>query len=484
MKRGCLSLAVVCLTLAACVSVDPYGLPPVVRHLQQDGEIGGCARLFQASDDLIETAATRDAQAPRVAGFPYLRVDRLLSALAPAATDSPVRAREWVEALMALDDTARRVELRNAGGPFAAEADRLAHCRELLSVADQANWPSLVTAARVPDDYSLTRRALGLYPLTRYAFAVGIRRWQQETVDVFTAFAEADPFVGQRRSYVIAAAPHRLPKLRAGLALGLPAVAPPALEQRIARHAPIYAIETASDDDLPGALVWRRDSDRLQVGVATDRPTVYLRTGHAWLGGRWRLQLTYAVWFAARPARGAYDLLAGRLDGLLWRATLDDDGEALVYDTIHPCGCYHLFFPTARVRSRALPPSVDEGPFLPRAMPLASVGGQIVLKLAAGSHYLQAVAVESDGGAAGVPLTVADDDDLRSLPLPEGGSRSVYGDDGLIAGSERLERWVFWPMGISSAGQMRQWGRHATAFVGRRHFDDPYLLDRYFEGIP
>jgi hypothetical protein len=28
---------------------------------------------------------------------------------------------------------------------------------------------------------------------------------------------------------------------------------------------------------------------------------------------------------------------------------------------------------------------------------------------------------------------------------------------------------------------MRQWGRHATAFVGRRHFDDPRLVERYFE---
>jgi len=35
-------------------------------------------------------------------------------------------------------------------------------------------------------------------------------------------------------------------------------------------------------------------------------------------------------------------------------------------------------------------------------------------------------------------------------------------------------------MGIESAGQLRQWGRHATAFVGRRHFDDPMLLDSYF----
>ena len=40
---------------------------------------------------------------------------------------------------------------------------------------------------------------------------------------------------------------------------------------------------------------------------------------------------------------------------------------------------------------------------------------------------------------------------------------------------------LFWPMGITSAGQMRQWGRHATAFVGRRHFDDARLLDQYFE---
>jgi hypothetical protein len=27
---------------------------------------------------------------------------------------------------------------------------------------------------------------------------------------------------------------------------------------------------------------------------------------------------------------------------------------------------------------------------------------------------------------------------------------------------------------------MRQWGHHPTAFVGRRHFDDPYLIDRLF----
>jgi hypothetical protein len=50
-----------------------------------------------------------------------------------------------------------------------------------------------------------------------------------------------------------------------------------------------------------------------------------------------------------------------------------------------------------------------------------------------------------------------------------------------VPGTERGERWLFWPMGIREPGAMRQWGRHATAFVGRRHFDDPGLLARYFE---
>jgi hypothetical protein len=36
-------------------------------------------------------------------------------------------------------------------------------------------------------------------------------------------------------------------------------------------------------------------------------------------------------------------------------------------------------------------------------------------------------------------------------------------------------------MGIASPGAMRQWGRHATAFIGRRHFDDPRLFDQRFE---
>jgi hypothetical protein len=90
-----------------------------------------------------------------------------------------------------------------------------------------------------------------------------------------------------------------------------------------------------------------------------------------------------------------------------------------------------------------------------------------------------------DTPAGAIAYSLRDDNELRALPWPNEAApratRSAYGTDGLIAGSERLERLFFWPMGIASAGQMRQWGHHATAFVGRRHFDDPDLFDRYFE---
>ncbi|HEX9646503.1 MAG TPA: hypothetical protein VGB88_03330, partial [Alphaproteobacteria bacterium] len=81
--------------------------------------------------------------------------------------------------------------------------------------------------------------------------------------------------------------------------------------------------------------------------------------------------------------------------------------------------------------------------------------------------------------AAGYRLVPAEE--LRSLAAPGGGRRSLYRPDGLVAGSERLERFLLWPMGIASAGAMRQFGTHATAFVGRRHFDDPRLFDDAFE---
>ena len=58
--------------------------------------------------------------------------------------------------------------------------------------------------------------------------------------------------------------------------------------------------------------------------------------------------------------------------------------------------------------------------------------------------------------------------------------KSAFLPSGLISGTERGERFLFWPMGIANPGAMRQWGTHATAFVGIRHFDDADLIDKRF----
>lgn len=478
-------LALASLTLAGCAALDPYAQAPVAQRLQREDALGDCARLFRANDTLIDAAGTRDALAPRVAGFPYLRVDRALATLADAADAGPSLARQWYTALALLDDDSRRIELRNAGSDDIAVVAPLGVCRRLLAHADQEEAASLREAAQVPDDYSNAMRVWGLYPLTRHAFAAGVRGWQRATLKEFAAQAVADPASHRRVRYAATEQMVALPTLMGSSLLGLPTFPPSTLKRLIVRHAPHFEIETASDDDRPGALVWQHDATGwLSIAVAPERPVLYVRTGHTYFGGRWLLQLIYTLWFPARPPAHAYDVLAGRLDGLLWRVTLADDGKPLVYDTIHPCGCYHLFIPTEWVRPRPQPETVDEGLFAPQTLRSPVANERVVLRLAAVTHYLQQVAVASARHEDALALALRDDDELRALPLPDGGTRSAFAADGLIVGSERLERFYFWPMGVASAGQMRQWGRHATAFVGRRHFDDPLLIDRYFERLP
>ena len=183
------------------------------------------------------------------------------------------------------------------------------------------------------------------------------------------------------------------------------------------------------------------------------------------------------------------DLLAGQFDGLIWRVTVGTDGAPLVYDSIHPCGCYHLFFPTEAVRAKLRPAreadALDETMFSPQSLPRMRAGESLALHIESGTHYLRRVTHEGSAERR-LSYEFAEDDALRSLSVPEpvpgaAARKSVFGPDGLLPGSERGERLLFWPMGVRSAGAMRQWGRHATAFVGERHFDDPNLINSYFE---
>ena len=191
------------------------------------------------------------------------------------------------------------------------------------------------------------------------------------------------------------------------------------------------------------------------------------------------LQLVYTIWFPERPPQSDGDILAGRLDGITWRVTLAPDGAPLLYDTIHPCGCYHLFFPTPRAQALPAPEGWRSGCSRRsrcRASPRPSV--RCCASRAARTTSSASAVVRGSDSLARYELRPYGE--LRSLLRLDGGRASIFGADGLVPGSERPERCLFWPMGIASAGAMRQWGRHATAFVGRRHFDDADLLEKRF----
>lgn len=492
--RQALVLVLLALGAGGCATVDVYRVDPAAARLATDigdGE-ARCARLFAAVDAIVDEAGVRDARAQRVPGFPYLRSDRLLAELARRAADGP-GFDAWLRMAAREDGQARAIELANL--PPAARArlpeipveKAMSECRLRLAGADLAAARSrerLRAAAQVPPDYRSWKRVLGLYPLTRIPFAYGVRRWQAQTEAVFNTPPEALPRRGRLVRYApghprpseaevarLLAQPRRDP-------FGLPDWSDAERETLFRAFAPEFVVDEASHDDRVGALQYDAD-DALRVDFF--RPVVYRRVSFARFAERWLPQFVYSLWFPARTPESVGDILAGRFDGLTWRVTVGPDGRPLAYDSMHNCGCYHLFIPTAAARARPQPESLDETLFAPQALPRLGAADRLALRLEAGTHYLQRVLV-NDAAEHGVrPYAFADDDELRSLPLAAGGRRSAFGPDGIVPGSERGERFLFWPMGIANPGAMRQWGRHATAFVGMRHFDDPDLFEKYFE---
>jgi hypothetical protein len=449
---------------------------------------------------VVQRAGVRDGGAARIAGFPYLRADRLLASF----TEQPLSDAQfdaWLQRLRDMDRKARSLEIANLPRPQraelqAAQADLVQHhggldaaldgCGTALAERDRAaaqRRETLLRAARVPDDYDQWKRIVGLYLLTRIPFASGVRNYQREVEMAFATPLDALPLRGWLTAYVPPPGePLSMEQSAAILEraydepLGIPDPRGADLERLFQTHAPIWLLDQRGGDDRIGRVALADDG---AVYVDTSAPAVYRRIAHTRYGERILLQLVYTVWLPARPRPSSFDLLGGHLDAVVWRVTLAPDGMPLVYDSIHSCGCYHQFFPTPRAELLPQPDTLDETAFVPQRLPPVEPGQRIALRIEAGTHYLQRILLPASG-ADGKTTEWLDDDALRSLPVASDGRRSAFRPDGIVPGSERGERWLFWPMGVREPGAMRQWGRHATAFVGRRHFDEARLMQRYF----
>lgn len=492
--------------LASCAA-----LPPVPDAEAVSAADAACATLIDAFDAEVARAGTGDGGYARVAGYRTLRVDRLVASHAHEATNA-VRFGALVDAMRALDRDARAVELANLpadararldaasralppdAAPDGRLADRVDACAERVLARDLTGpharvW--IVAAATVPDSYRDSWRAAGLYPLTGFGLAAGVRLYEREAREAFArpAGAPRGTIVVHRPPDANVLTPASIRTTVASMVAAeplppLPRVEGTALDALFAAYAPVYAIDTAAPDDRPGRPL-RRDDGVPDVDAA--RAVVYTRLAWTRFDGALLPQLVYTIWFAQRAPRFAGDPLAGRLDGLVWRVTLDRDGAPLLFDTMHPCGCYHQFVPTARLVAKPAEPGVEEGALVVQTLPRLAVGARVRLHVESGTHSLwrvEPIAGAPVGGTAAEAYRLDRESALRSIPRADGGTASLYGPNGIVAGTERPERFALWISGIESPGAMRQWGRHATAFVGRRHFDDPFLIERYFARAP
>jgi hypothetical protein len=483
----------VLLSLAGCAGFSRFE----ARHLASELPLRDCAEWYGAIDSAVDAAGVRDGQSARVNGFPYLRVDRFSASLAEMARSRESAMHALVERLVALDLEARTHELVNlpparlkaAGSGFgapdlASSIDQTRRCGRLLSRSDLETPDvrnALLQNLRVPDDYLTAYRVAGLYWLSRIPFREGVERHMDDTRVAFerdlesTAQGTVVRYSPVSRPRTTAEQVRRILERSADNSLQVPEPAGEELDLLFRLYAPSFEVETTGDFDRPGALRWRWGS---VPEVDSADPAVYRQVAHTRYQGTNLLQLVYTLWFPERPAQTPNDLLSGLLDGVVFRVTLAPDGTPLLYDTMHACGCYHMFFTTPRAVPRPAPEGEREWAFLPQKLRSLRPDDRVVLRIATRTHYVDRVYRDQDDSLTRYELRPYGD--LRSMRRMPGGAQSVFGPDGVIAGTERAERFLFWPMGIANAGAMRQWGRHATAFIGRRHFDDADLLERRF----
>ncbi|MGH8517465.1 MAG: hypothetical protein ACREUE_08400 [Panacagrimonas sp.] len=459
-----------CSLIAGCSTMSLGQRPPLPNGEQ-------CLALYAKVDAQIEAAGVRDAGYHRIPGFPYLRSDRYSASFAREIPNNDAFW-EWVGYLRANEDEAREVELINLklGGEQAwAVLNDMRSCGGWLrswELDDPAFRQKMIDAVRFPDDYSTTQRVLGMYPLAVPFLEQDLSEFRASVESDFAAPLAAPAAPGELLLWKAQANPN--PEYAAGTIdlrskprdlLGRPGMVWSEIVHLAHTHAPALWIESTGDHDRPGMPVITAQGPQ----VDSARPVLYYLTGLTRFGGRSLLQISYFAWFSGDDKSGA-------LDGLIWRITLDEQGRPLVHDTIHASGGAHYAFPAQPLQRRE--PESDSILFPQKE---GAPAGAIAVRVRGGPHTVtRVVPVAQAGSTPAREYELRSYEELLMLPDPAGGTRSLFGPEGFIAGSRRSENFWRWPSGVRHPGAVRQWGHHPTALVGRAHFDDPFLFEQAF----
>lgn len=472
------------LLTAGCGTLQTAGIP---WEADRPAE---CRALFERLDAAVLEKGVLDAAEAPVAGFPYLRANRFAASLAVKLPDAGAET-AWVEWMRQSDLAARKKEIGNLPDDAvsrlaAGRGDlfmRTGTCSKELYDYDRAKpdfFDVLKPRVEVPDEYSNLLRLLGLYPLVtipEYKITEGVRERFRSWYD---RPYEKLPVEGTLRLYRPAQGPGRdareVIEASRQNPLGIPRPSDDQARELAGRYAPVIIQDETASYDRVGRIAWKDD----ELIVDGGNPAVYYYLSHARVKGDVVLQINYVFWYPARAGNLAPSIEHGNLDGLTLRLSFDAEGRLFMIDLMNNCGCYHAFIPAGDRVDRTIQRYYPNDPFAPQWLPEIAAGQVPAVRILSGWHQVQRLlSIAPPPDAA--PYDLIPYETLESLPLADGRSASVFDNQGIAKGSERDERFVFFPTGIPSIGSMRQRGHHAITLSERTYFDEPGLFEYYFE---
>ena len=473
---------------AGCANLQQT--PSKVEINSQLARLDSCEKFYHALDESVLAENVRDVQTASIKGSRFLDVNRFLISYKDEVKQTD-KQNFWLEIAAGLNRQKRELEWANLSVStkntiqqrFLRQSSfekRLLSCsKEYLKRLTASEKSTLIQQAEVDDDYSTAMRVLGIYPLSSMMVKNKIDKQHAATRKIFNTPLSQLSIEGKLQRYVPDYNSLTFDgSIKRENALGIPFIPTTVLNELFERYAPVLEINETSDADKIGKIAL---NDSNSPFVNTNQPAVYTLLSYTRFNDKTLAQLNYVFWFPERPAEKSMDIYAGKFDSITWRVTLDENLQPVVFDSVHSCGCYHKFYSTKGLAFNLTAALKEkEPPFLAQHNLLVDSNKPWVIRISSGSHYIQRAYQQKRFDHAAKFYNVMNYDQLRSLNGKKL-NRNLFASNGILLESKRPERFLLWPMGIPSAGAMRQWGHHAIAFLGKRYFDEPYLLDKYFK---
>ncbi|MGF1703613.1 hypothetical protein L4D09_25295 [Photobacterium makurazakiensis] len=443
--------------------------------------LDSCVAQLTSFKSEVKRQGVQDAQVVWDSRYPHLAFNRFSQAQL-IKLNTRQDQQQWLNYTSAQAKSQRHAEYRNLIDKQHFDLASLDYCADKLTSHSRFDTPFWQDIKKQPpviaSSYEPWLRFFGVYPLSKQVAKPAIEAEQKRILADFGHESEGYTIryaMEKNTSLTSIQIKKWFSNARQRSDSQWPQLTDQQISQLFNHYAPIMTIESSSVDDKPGRVEY---SPNLQPLVNATAPTVYLNHSYTEFHGNIHLQLNYSVWFANRTPTSSFDPYAGKFDGVILRLTLDQQGQPLILDNIHQCGCYHMVFALQpQLKFAQLSEDIEKPLVFHKAKPAAE--SRLSVTLSQGIHMIKQVQWTSNPTPARalMPLPY---DALRSIPTSEGQHKSLFDQRGMLLASERLERVYLWPFGVPSPGTMRQVGHHATAFIGERHFDDANVLEALF----